>query len=53
MLLGPDAVDTVLCLAETPVRPLHRVTRRSQQLVIQELQRRVGGWRGLGLCRSS
>jgi hypothetical protein len=39
MLLGPDAVDTVLCLAEAAVRPLHRVTRRSQQLVIQELQR--------------
>src|SRR4051812_4866858 len=38
MLFGPDAVDAVLRLAEAPVRPLHRVARRSEQSVVQEHQ---------------
>src|SRR5947209_9348430 len=38
VLLGPDAVDALLCLAEAAVAPLHRVTRRPQQFVVQELQ---------------
>src|SRR5262249_23887147 len=39
VLLGPDAVDTLLRLAEAAVRPLHPVTRRPQRLVVQEHQR--------------
>src|SRR5262249_54181312 len=30
VLLGPDAVDALLCLAEAAVGPLHRVARRLQ-----------------------
>ena len=38
LLFGPDAVDAVLRLAEAPVGSLHCVARRSQQLIVQELQ---------------
>lgn len=39
MAFGSHAVDTLLGLAKTAIRPLHRITRRSQQLVIQKQQR--------------
>src|SRR5262249_52319957 len=42
VLLGPDTVDALLRLAEAAVGPLHRVARRPQQLVIEELQRLPG-----------
>src|ERR1700676_1421867 len=42
--LGSYAVDTLLCLAETPVAPLHCVTCRAQQPVIQEHQRLLQVW---------